>query len=86
MGFGHLTILSQVSRLGRTVRVAGPQGALFFVIDALGLELLAGLASTTARRTAGAELDDECDKAESGAEPHESHHLGADVGFDVDIG
>lgn len=60
------------------------QRALLAPINTLRLELLTGLATATAGRTAGAYLEDESEQGKGGSNPHEDEHLGADVGFDVD--
>lgn len=61
-----------VGRLGIhwSIRGTGLRGALLAQIDPLSLELLTSLATTTASCTAGAELDGECEQAESRSNPH----------------
>lgn len=82
----HGMLIHSTRLLWSTVssRSAVGDGALLVPVDALGLELLTGLAATTAGCTAGAQLDDESDQGKGGGNPHEHEHLGADVGFDVD--
>ena len=60
--------------------------ALLAQVNPLGLELLTGLMATTARRTAGAKLDDECQQAETRRDPHEYQHLRTDVRPNVQAG
>lgn len=71
--------------LSRDVRNTGICQVLLAVVHTLGLELLTGLAAATAGSAAGADLENESEQRERRANPHEDQHLGADVGFDLDV-
>lgn len=54
--------------------------------NAILLQLLASLVTTTTGRTAGAELHNERDQAKSRGHPHKRKHLFSDMRLDVQTG
>lgn len=75
--FLRLTVLLLLHRR-RSSRTIGPR-------TTPTLQLLPCLPSTTACRTARAQLDDKRDQVERGRKPHKGHHAGAQLGADVQV-